>query len=167
MRFFHFRFYPCMQTSRSHTLRLNGTPTIQPVQELVEVKIEENCELIVPAHFHPANHGADYHFLCLDSGRIVQISKGKDLIVLALQLLRDGFRFHHGLNLYHMPISTDGGDFKTNDTGNAIIDAGQSMEIKYVGVVGFEPDDLTAPFEVVVDIINSNGESEQFIYAIK
>ena len=67
-----------MQTSRLHTPRLNGTPTIQPVEELVAVKIEVNCELIVPAHFHPANHGTDHHFLCLDSGRIVQISKGKD-----------------------------------------------------------------------------------------
>lgn len=90
---------------------------------------------------------------------------GKSGIVRGYDLNnKDG---QYGLNLYHMPISTDGGDFKTNDTGNAIIDAGQSMEIKYVGVVGFEPDDLTAPFEVVVDIINSNGESEQFIYAIK
>ena len=73
-----------MQTSHSHTPYLNGTPTIQPVEELVEVKIEVNCELIVPAHFHPANHGTDHHFLRLDSGRIVQISKGKDIIVLAL-----------------------------------------------------------------------------------
>ena len=97
MRSFHFHFYPCMQTSRLHTPCLNGTPTIQPVEELVEVKIEVNCELIVPAHFHPANHGADHHFLCLDSGRIVQISKGKDIIVLALQLLRDGFRFQEAV----------------------------------------------------------------------
>ena len=66
-----------------------------------------------------------------------------------------------------MPISIDGGDFKTNDTDNKIIDAGQSMEIKYVGVVGFEPDDLSAPFEVVVDMKNSNGESEKYIYTIE
>lgn len=90
---------------------------------------------------------------------------GKSAIVRGYDLnSKDGT---YGLNLSRMPISIDGGDFKTNDTDNKIIDAGQSMEIKYVGVVGFEPDDLSAPFEVVVDMKNSNGESEKYIYTIE
>lgn len=71
-----------------------------------------------------------------------------------------------GLNLTRMPISINGGDFKTHDSVNKIIRAGQSIEIKYVGVVGFEPIDLSAPFDVVVEIKNSSGERETFTYTI-
>lgn len=90
---------------------------------------------------------------------------GKSAIVRGYDLNnKDGT---YGLDLSRMPISIDGGYFMTNYTENIIIDAGQSMEIKYVGVVGFEPDDLSAPFEVVVDMKNSNGESEKYIYTIE
>lgn len=69
-----------------------------------------------------------------------------------------------GLYLLNLPLSFDGGDF----TINAIpaVDPGHSMEVKYVGVVGFDPDDLADPFEVIVSIKNSNGERERYIYAI-
>ena len=71
-----------------------------------------------------------------------------------------------GLRLAYMPISVDGGDFIHNETLNKLIDAGQSLEIKYVGVVGFEPDALDDPFEVVVSIPNSAGERETFTYTV-
>ena len=65
-----------------------------------------------------------------------------------------------------MPISVDGGDFVVSHTSNMLIDAGESVEIKYVGVVGFEPDALDDPFEVVVSIPNSSGERETFTYTV-
>lgn len=72
-----------------------------------------------------------------------------------------------GLVLSRMPISKNGGEFKTNNTENIIMRESESYEIKYVGVVGFEPNDLTAPFEVIVSIDNSNGEREEFLYTIQ
>lgn len=69
------------------------------------------------------------------------------------------------LDLYHMPIAIDNGDFKTNNTINKLIDPGQKVEIKYVGVVGFEPD-LGAPFEVIASIMNSDGVREDFLYTV-
>lgn len=77
----------------------------------------------------------------------------------------DGWAFG-GLDLSNKPVSVDGGDFKVNGTVNMLIGAGKSVEIKYVGVVGFEPDDLADPFEVVVSIPNSDGKRESFTYTV-
>lgn len=71
----------------------------------------------------------------------------------------------YGLNLSRMPISINGQDFVTNDTRNEIIGAGNSVRIKYVGIIGFDAD-LSAPFDLVVDIDNSDGGSEKFIYTV-
>ena len=71
-----------------------------------------------------------------------------------------------GVDLRSMPVSMNGKDFKLNETLNVLISAGKSVEIKYVGVVGFEPDALDDPFEVVVSIPNSAGERETFTYAV-
>lgn len=72
----------------------------------------------------------------------------------------------YGLNLWNAPIAYDGGDFYTNDTSNDIIDAGQSARIKYVGIAGFEAD-LDAPFDLIVYLKNSSGETETFIFTIE
>lgn len=71
----------------------------------------------------------------------------------------------YGLNLSRMPIAINGQDFVTNDTSNKIISAGDSVRIKYVGIIGFDAD-LSAPFDLVVDIDNSDGGSEKFIYTV-
>ena len=71
----------------------------------------------------------------------------------------------YGLNLSRMPIATNNQDFYTNDTSNVIIRAGDSIRVKYVGVIGFDAD-LLAPFELVVDAKNSSNNNEKFIYTI-
>ena len=72
----------------------------------------------------------------------------------------------YGLNLTHMPISTNGQDFITNETSNIIINAGESDRIKYVGIIGFDAD-LSDSFELVAEITNSDGDGEKFIYTIE
>lgn len=72
----------------------------------------------------------------------------------------------YGLNLSHMPISTNEQDFKTNDTGNIIMRAGETDRIKYVGIFGFDAD-LSAAFDLVVEIKSSDGNTEKFIYAFE
>ena len=71
----------------------------------------------------------------------------------------------YGLNLWNAPIAYDGGDFYTNDTSNDIINAGQTAQIKYVGIAGFEAD-LSAPFDLIVYLKNSSSETETFVYTI-
>lgn len=73
----------------------------------------------------------------------------------------------YGLNLFQAPIAINGSDFVTNGTSNIIVDADESAEIKMVGVAGFEAEDLSAPFELIVDLNNSSGSSEKFIYNIE
>ena len=71
----------------------------------------------------------------------------------------------YGLNLNLMPIAVNGQDFYTNRTSNEIIQAGESIRVKYVGIVSYDAD-LSNPFELVVNIKNSNDNSESFIYAV-
>ena len=72
-----------------------------------------------------------------------------------------------GLRLSRMPVAMNGGDFKTCDTNNKILSAGEYAEIKWVGVVNFEPDSISDPFDLYVDIKNSSGEKEQFVFSIE
>ena len=48
-----------------------------------------------------------------------------------------------------------------------LLTAGSSYEIKVVGVVGFEPEDLSAPFDLIVQLKNSNDEEETFLYRVE
>ncbi len=63
-----------------------------------------------------------------------------------------------GLTLSSSPIAVNGGAFKTNDTMNILMDAGNTYEIKVVGIAGFEAEDLSAPFELIATIKNSEGD---------
>lgn len=71
-----------------------------------------------------------------------------------------------GLNLSWSPIAENGGDFYTHSSMNKLIDAGSSVEIKVVGIVGFESADLNAPFDLVVSVMNSDGNAEDFVFTI-
>ena len=73
----------------------------------------------------------------------------------------------YGLTLQWSPIAVNGGEFTTNDTTNMLLTAGSSYEIKVVGVVGFEPEDLSAPFDLIVQLKNSNDEEETFLYRVE
>ena len=73
----------------------------------------------------------------------------------------------YDLTLQWSPIAVNGGEFTTNDTTNKLLDANSSYEIKVVGVVGFEPENLTDPFELVVQLKNSNDETESFLYRVE
>ena len=79
---------------------------------------------------------------------------------------KDGDPFGN-LSLQYSPIKVNDGEFRTNDASNKLLDAGSSYEIKLVGVVGFEPEDLTSPFDLVVQLKNSNDETESFLYRVE
>jgi len=70
------------------------------------------------------------------------------------------------LNLSYASIAYNGStDFYTSRTMNEIIDPGESVEIKTVGIIGFDAD-LDAPFELIAELKNSSGKAEKFVYEI-
>lgn len=89
---------------------------------------------------------------------------GKSAVVKGYDLNEKDGWFLDGFRFIDLPISFDGGPFEIKVT--PYVDAGHSMEVKYVGVVGFEPDGLDDPFEVIVTIMNSKRTKERYIYAI-
>lgn len=70
-----------------------------------------------------------------------------------------------GLNLYLMPIASNGGDFIICKSSNKLISAGEELEIKWVGIVSFEPDDVNGSFDLVAEVKNSSGY-DKFTYLI-
>lgn len=141
------------------------------------VNVEEACSPSESGGFYTANKGRT--LACLDF-TLTNTDRGSlntsDYIISFYVKQNDngatvnGYDLNndngmYGLNLSSMPISINGQDFVTNDTRNEIIGAGNSVRIKYVGIIGFDAD-LSAPFELVVDIDNSEGGSEKFIYTV-
>ena len=76
----------------------------------------------------------------------------------------DGYK-QTGLYLYGMPVSENGQGFVANNSSNILISAGSTVQIKYVGVIGFDAD-LSSPFELVAKVKTSSGRSEDFVYTI-
>lgn len=76
----------------------------------------------------------------------------------------DGYK-QAGLYLYGMPISENGQGFVANNSSNILISAGSTVQIKYVGIIGFDAD-LSSPFELVAKVKTSSGRSEDFVYTI-
>ena len=72
----------------------------------------------------------------------------------------------YSLNLTWAPIAENGGDFYTNRSMNKLISAGRSVEIKVVGIAGFESADLNAPFDLIVSVMKADGSAEEFTYTI-
>ena len=75
-------------------------------------------------------------------------------------------------NVFNMPdyqwsmYSQDGGStFIEQDSVDMLISAGESYRIRVVGLAKFEPD-LSAPFELKVELKNSSDETEEFVYEI-
>lgn len=54
-----------------------------------------------------------------------------------------------------------------HESSNDIMDAGEIMYVSTLGQINTEPQSLTDPFELSIDILNSKGEYETFIYSIK
>ncbi len=73
-----------------------------------------------------------------------------------------------GLNFAHALIAkAPEGGFVENGTSNVLLSPGSSYQIRVVGVANFEADDLSAPFYLMVNVPDSDGNIERFIYTIK
>lgn len=70
-----------------------------------------------------------------------------------------------GLHLQYFSVAQNGGDFYTQKSAVSM-KPGDTYEIKAVFTANFEAENLSAPFEVIVTVNNSNGSSEEFIYTI-
>ena len=73
-----------------------------------------------------------------------------------------------GLSFGEAEISYDGGtSYTQNSSGNIMIDAGRTATVKVVGIAKFEPENLNDPFDLIVNIPNSDDGMEYFTYEVK
>lgn len=74
----------------------------------------------------------------------------------------------HGINLAYAAFSYDGGKtFKENITANTLLRAGKTVTIRTFGVITVDPKDVKDVFDLKINVLNSDGENEYFIYEIK
>ena len=72
-----------------------------------------------------------------------------------------------GLNFTHALIAeAPEGGLVENGTSNVLLSPGTSYQIRVVGVANFEADDLSAPFYLMANVPDSDGNIERFIYSI-
>ena len=142
------------------------------------VNVDEACSPLESGGFYTANKGRT--LVCLDftltNTDRSSLNTGDYIVSFSVKQNDDyaivrGYDLNnadgsYGLNLWNMPISTNGKDFITNKTSNIIISAGETDRIKYVGIIGFDAD-LSGSFELVAEIKNSDGAGEKFIYTIE
>lgn len=71
-----------------------------------------------------------------------------------------------GFEYDYCGVAKNGGRFMYNISSNLLLDAGNSYEIKQVGVASFEAD-LSAPYELIVAVADSSGDYQFFTYSIE
>lgn len=93
------------------------------------------------------------------------VKDGKHSIVRGYDLNdKDG---SYGIKLASCMKSNDGKTFYRIDTDNILVGAGETVEVRNVGVVGFEPDSLDGPFDIIVTLRDSKDQEKDFLYTIK
>lgn len=63
-------------------------------------------------------------------------------------------------------VSKNGVDFYAYDGQNILIEAGETYRIKVIGVVNFEPNDLSDPFEITAHLLNSSQKNDDFTFSV-
>ncbi len=63
-------------------------------------------------------------------------------------------------------ISSNGTSWTNFDSSNDIIDAGETVFYRIPTVVDVDISDFSSPYELVINIPNSDGEDVEFIYSI-
>lgn len=68
----------------------------------------------------------------------------------------------------HYAVITDQetGERTYPETVNRLIYDGQTIKIRTFGVINLEPEELTDGFDISVDVLNSKGEYETFVYTV-
>lgn len=74
----------------------------------------------------------------------------------------------NGLSFQFMAYSTDGGKtYKDHGAvNNEILDSGESMSFRVLGVVAVDPNNLTDSFDFTIKIPDSSGKNQSFTYSI-
>lgn len=74
----------------------------------------------------------------------------------------------HGINLAYAAFSYDGGKtFEKNVTANTLLRAGKTVTIRTFGVITMDPNDVKDGFDLLINVYNSDGGNDYFIYEIK
>lgn len=71
------------------------------------------------------------------------------------------------LSLIYSAISKDGGKtFEKYNMVNYILEAGETITVRTVGLVVMEPDSLDDAFDLIINIPNSSSKEEQYVYSV-
>ncbi len=71
-----------------------------------------------------------------------------------------------GLDYFSLAYSVIVSEYRMSDTANFLLNAGKTVTIRAFGVVAVDPENLTDGFDLSVDVLNSKGEHETFVYTI-
>ena len=74
---------------------------------------------------------------------------------------------NNDMTLTWSAISRDGGTkFERYNSSNYLLHTGDTITVRTIGVIDIEPEKLTDPFELTIDVLNSEGNTESFTYTI-
>lgn len=71
------------------------------------------------------------------------------------------------ISLGEAAISYDGISFSKYASSNMLLGTGKTVYIRVIGVVLMEPENISDGFDLVVNLINSNGDNENFFINVK
>lgn len=81
--------------------------------------------------------------------------------------LMEQFNDVHGIEFNCAAVLSEGTDWCRQDTTNDIIGAGETISYRTYGRISTEVENLDDSFEIDINIPNSNGEDEHFIFVIE
>ena len=71
-----------------------------------------------------------------------------------------------GLNYAYAFVSEPEGAFVANRTSNILLPPAVPIRVRMIGIANFEAENLSAPFYLIANIPNSDGDAEKFIYSV-
>lgn len=71
-----------------------------------------------------------------------------------------------GRDYFSLAFSVIGSEYRMSDAMSYLLAAGETVTIRAFGVVAVDPENLSDGFDLSVDVLNSKGEHETFVYTI-
>ena len=72
-----------------------------------------------------------------------------------------------GLNYAYAFVAEPEGEFVANGSSNILLPSDVPLHVKVLGIANFEADDLSAPFYLTVNLPDSDGNAEKYMYRIQ
>lgn len=141
---------------------------LQPVEEETMFGAKVGTSLIIPS-FTIINKDRSGNIEIKDQGSDLNLNwtvlyNGEEYKVTQYDLNFDGM---FGMDLFPAAIiDPDSGDMiEENDTNNYLLDAGETISFRTIGIIGVEPETLNDEFILTISLPSSSGK-ESFTYLV-